>query len=164
MSWNDLSMRDRAAFIKVGVKNGLYSIQDIQKAYNKFAEGGFLNEEDDEEDDEKYYALHPELRGRLRTYPPKPNKEDVEKVIRRENKTKRELDLIQSSLNNSASTFSNVGEGYKKASNTQESEAKEKWNTYKKILFGIIDKSNQFLHCYCCCFMFPLHRDLLYLD
>lgn len=132
MSWNDLSMRDRAAFIKVGVKNGLYSIQDIQKAYNKFAEGGFLNEEDDEEDDEKYYALHPELRGRLRTYPPKPNKEDVEKVIRRENKTKRELDLIQSSLNNRDSTFSNVGEGYKKASNTQESEAKEKWNTYKK--------------------------------
>lgn len=63
MSWNDLSMRDRAAFIKVGVKNGLYSIQDIQKAYNKFAEGGFLNEEDDEE----YYKLHPELRGRLRT-------------------------------------------------------------------------------------------------
>lgn len=73
--WNDLSMKDKAAFIKVGVKNGLYSIDNIKAVYNKFSEGRFL----DKGDDEKFYASHSELRGRLRTYPPKPNKEDVKK-------------------------------------------------------------------------------------
>lgn len=73
--WNDLSMKDKASFIKVGVKNGLYSIDNIKAIYNKFSERGVL----DKGDDEKYYALYPELRGRLRTYPPKPNKEDIKK-------------------------------------------------------------------------------------
>ena len=52
--WNDLSMKDKAAFIKVGVKNGLYSIDNIKAVYNKFSEGGFL----DKGDDEKYYAYY----------------------------------------------------------------------------------------------------------
>lgn len=39
-NWNDLSMKERAAYIKAGVKNGLRSIDDIQKSYNDFANGG----------------------------------------------------------------------------------------------------------------------------
>lgn len=128
MSWNDLSMRDRAAFIKVGVKNGLYSIQDIQKAYNKFAEGGFLNEEDDEE----YYKLHPELRGRLRTPKPTPKKEDINKAKSRGEYISNQLNIVQNSLNRNADSFKDLGKGYKKAQDTQETNTKDKWNTYKK--------------------------------
>lgn len=39
--WNELSMKERAAFIKVGVSNGLKSIDDIQKSYREYAGGGY---------------------------------------------------------------------------------------------------------------------------
>lgn len=40
MSWNDLSMADRAKYIKLGVKNGITSLDNIRDAYNSYAEGG----------------------------------------------------------------------------------------------------------------------------
>ena len=45
--WKDLSMSERAAFIKLGVDNGVYDMSEIRQAYNKFAEGGGLNDGDD---------------------------------------------------------------------------------------------------------------------
>lgn len=39
-SWNDLSMREKADIIKVGVKHGLNRLDDIKSKYNEFAEGG----------------------------------------------------------------------------------------------------------------------------
>ena len=39
-NWDELSLRDKAEFIKVGVRNGLTSISDIKEQYNKFDEGG----------------------------------------------------------------------------------------------------------------------------
>lgn len=40
MSWNDLSMAERAAFIQLGVKNGVTSLSNIKDAYNSYANGG----------------------------------------------------------------------------------------------------------------------------
>lgn len=40
MSWNNLSMKDRASYIRIGVKNGIYNLNDIRALYNSFAEGG----------------------------------------------------------------------------------------------------------------------------
>ena len=40
--WEDLNMKQRAAFIKIGVKNGLYDLNRIKSIYNKYAEGGYL--------------------------------------------------------------------------------------------------------------------------
>lgn len=40
MSWNDLSMADRAAYIKLGVENGITDLNTIRNAYNEFAKGG----------------------------------------------------------------------------------------------------------------------------
>ena len=40
--WEDLNMKQRAAFIKIGVKNGLYDLNHIKSIYNKYAEGGDL--------------------------------------------------------------------------------------------------------------------------
>ena len=40
MSWNDLSMADRAAYIKLGVENGITDLNVIRGIYNKYANGG----------------------------------------------------------------------------------------------------------------------------
>ena len=40
MSWNNLSMADRAAYIKLGVENGITDLNTIRNAYNEFAKGG----------------------------------------------------------------------------------------------------------------------------
>lgn len=43
MSWNDLSMKDKASYIRMGVENGITDLDTIREVYNKFAEGGPLN-------------------------------------------------------------------------------------------------------------------------
>lgn len=42
MRWNDLSMTDRASYIKLGVQNGITDLNVIRDSYNKYAEGGNL--------------------------------------------------------------------------------------------------------------------------
>jgi hypothetical protein len=40
MNWSDLSMKDRASYIKLGIENGIYNLNSIRTIYNSFAEGG----------------------------------------------------------------------------------------------------------------------------
>lgn len=40
MNWSDLSMKDRASYIKLMVENGIYNLNSIRTIYNSFAEGG----------------------------------------------------------------------------------------------------------------------------
>lgn len=40
MSWNDLSMKDRASYIKLGIENGITDLDTIRGIYNKFVIGG----------------------------------------------------------------------------------------------------------------------------
>lgn len=49
MSWNDLSMKDKASYIRMGVENGITDLDTIREVYNKFAEGGNLNINDSPE-------------------------------------------------------------------------------------------------------------------
>lgn len=42
MSWNDLSMKDKASYIRMGVENGITDLDTIREVYNKFANGGPL--------------------------------------------------------------------------------------------------------------------------
>lgn len=76
--WNDLSMKERAALIKLGVESGVYDIDEIRNTYNSYAEGGpirsykdwssklssywgrDINGEDEDYDYEKYYNDNPE--------------------------------------------------------------------------------------------------------
>lgn len=46
MFWNKLSMNDKAKYIQLGVANGITSLDTIRKVYNKYAEGGELEEEE----------------------------------------------------------------------------------------------------------------------
>lgn len=45
MAWENLSMRDRATIIKLGVQSGLRDINSIKETYNKFADGGKVDKE-----------------------------------------------------------------------------------------------------------------------
>lgn len=40
MSWNNLSMKDKASYIRMGVENGITDLNTIREVYNKFANGG----------------------------------------------------------------------------------------------------------------------------
>lgn len=42
--WNELTMKERAALIKVGVANGFRNIDDIRDQYNSFADGGGIEQ------------------------------------------------------------------------------------------------------------------------
>lgn len=41
MSWNELSLKDKADYIKELVNNGIYNLSDIRNRYNIYAKGGY---------------------------------------------------------------------------------------------------------------------------
>ena len=41
MSWNELSLKDKADYIKESVNNGIYNLSDIRNIYNMYANGGY---------------------------------------------------------------------------------------------------------------------------
>lgn len=41
MSWNELSLKDKANYIKESVNNGIYNLSDIRNRYNMYANGGY---------------------------------------------------------------------------------------------------------------------------
>lgn len=41
MSWNELSLKDKADYIKESVNNGIYNLSDIRNKYNIYANGGY---------------------------------------------------------------------------------------------------------------------------
>lgn len=54
MSWDNLSMADRTAYIKLGLDNGIIDLGVIRSTYNKYAEGGETDSNSQLEED--YYA------------------------------------------------------------------------------------------------------------
>ena len=53
MTWNDLSIKEKADLMKVYIKNGISNLKIIQKHYNQFAEGGPLKS--DYDNPKQYY-------------------------------------------------------------------------------------------------------------
>lgn len=45
-AWENLSMRENAAMIKVAGSNGITNLQEIKDKYNEFAEGGKIRIKD----------------------------------------------------------------------------------------------------------------------
>lgn len=48
--WNNLSMADKAAMMEVAIRNGITALPEIRSAYNEFAKGGDIS-------DENYYEI-----------------------------------------------------------------------------------------------------------
>lgn len=46
-AWDSLSLVDKAEMIKVAIANDIITLPEIRQAYNKFAQGGGLNDDDD---------------------------------------------------------------------------------------------------------------------
>lgn len=44
--WNDLSMKDRARYIQMGISNGITDLSIIRDTYNRYAEGGIVHRYD----------------------------------------------------------------------------------------------------------------------
>lgn len=129
--WNELDISERVPFLKRAVKQGITDLQKIEETYNSFEEGGPV-------EDDKYYNLHPELRGRLRTAPPKQTPLSDEEVNRKNNKARREIEMVQSSLNEEAKVFKDLGKGYKKAIEDEKQDRKDKWYPYKLGLDAVV--------------------------
>lgn len=45
MKYSELSDKERYEIIKLGVQNGMTNLDDIEKAYNEYAKGGYVNDE-----------------------------------------------------------------------------------------------------------------------
>ena len=45
--WKDLTMKEKATFIKVAINNGITDLGSIRSKYNSFAEGGLFSELED---------------------------------------------------------------------------------------------------------------------
>lgn len=73
MKYTDLSDKERYEVIKLGVQNGMTNLNDIEKAYNEFANGGSLKQDDYynnvvlQKDDEQKQQIKEQLEER-RTY------------------------------------------------------------------------------------------------
>lgn len=47
MNWNELSMADRATYIKLGLDSGITDLGVIRSTYNKYATGGYTDSDED---------------------------------------------------------------------------------------------------------------------
>lgn len=65
MSWNKLSMRERADIMKLAIDNGIYDLDTIRGAYNEFASGGNIH-------------IKPSHRGRLTELKERTGKSEAE--------------------------------------------------------------------------------------
>ena len=46
--WNKLSMKDRANYIRLAVKNNIKNLDTIRNIYNQYATGGYKNDRGEE--------------------------------------------------------------------------------------------------------------------
>lgn len=65
MSWNELSMADKANVMKLAIESGIYDLDTIREEYNKFANGGSIH-------------IKPSHRGRLTELKKRTGKSEAE--------------------------------------------------------------------------------------
>ena len=41
--WNELSLREKSELMKLGIKNGIRSLNTIKDTYNKYGNGGYIS-------------------------------------------------------------------------------------------------------------------------
>lgn len=129
--WNKLSMKDRAEYIKLGVANGITSLDEIKDVYNKYADGGLKDSW------KPWYWSTPEYEtptlkealfkayddGRQgknilwkdRAYKVELNKEDAVEYQHHRNKSITDEDVVNSYIDNVLYTMENPNNtGYKR--------------------------------------------------
>lgn len=123
--WEELSMRERAAIIKVGVANGITNLKEIR---NKFEEGGPIEQQLREQyphyTDDQIQLL---IRSRQSD---KNLSEYKSKSTESSNKDySKDIELVMGALHDQANSLRGIN--INEASAKQEQEAKDKWAPYK---------------------------------
>lgn len=86
MSWNDLSMADRATYIKLMVENGIYDLSSIRTIYNSFAMGGPKSTKNTSVPERRSWETEEEYERRMSSYSMASAERSKEKIeeLRRE--------------------------------------------------------------------------------
>lgn len=135
MKWEDLTMREKAAMMKVAIRNGIYDLNTIR---HKFDEGGEINKKQEEytkfvsENIPGLTQKDIEIIRKSRTNTPSLNELSKGKTKSTKTNSNREVEIVMNALKSQANTFNNLGNNYRKAQNRQEESSKEEWKKYKK--------------------------------
>lgn len=160
MNWNNLSLQDRADYIKLGVQSGLRDIDSVKSLYNQYAKGGpvkvrgravphpkgmpneevrALQEAEDARVQERYNndkTFRDSYNNKYKSI--RRQDEQYSKILEVSNNrpldTEHIINLQDSISNNSKRVVQDLQKGYKKAVNNQIEDAKDNANNYKKIL------------------------------
>lgn len=126
--WEELSMRERAAIIKVGVANGITNLKDIKKQYHTFSEGGPIEQQLREQ-----YPHYTDAQIQLLIRSRQSDKnlsEYKSKSTESSNKDySKDIELVMGALHDQANSLRGIN--INEASAKQEQEAKDKWAPYK---------------------------------
>lgn len=124
MKWNELSMKEKAAMLKVAVSNGITNLSEIK---NKFEIGGPI-EQQLREQYPHYTDRQIQLLVRSRQAQQNLNKEKTEHSTSNKDYSK-DIGLVQQALQQQANSFKDID--IREAQEKQEQEAKDKWKDYK---------------------------------
>lgn len=126
--WEELSMRERAAMIKVAISNGVTNLKDIKKQYHMFSEGGPIEQQLREQ-----YPHYTDAQIQLLIRSRQSDKnlsEYKSKSTEASNKDySKDIELVMGALHDQANSLR--GMNVKEASARQEQEAKDRWAPYK---------------------------------
>lgn len=124
MKWSELSMKDKAAVMKVAINNGVIKLNDIK---NRFDEGGPIEQQLREQ-----YPNYTDAQIQLlvRSRQAKNNLKTHKETAQSSNKDySKDAELIMRALHDQANSLRDMN--VKEASVKQEQEAKDKWVPYK---------------------------------
>lgn len=126
--WDDLSMKEKSAYIKVAVTNGVTNMRDIRTYYNTFSEGGPIEQQLREQ-----YPPYTDAQIQLLIRSRQADKnlsEYKSKSTESSNKDySKDIELVTGALHNQANSLRDMN--INDASAKQEQQAKERWAPYK---------------------------------
>lgn len=125
--WDDLSMKEKSAYIKVAVTNGVTNMKDIRTYYNTFSEGGPIEQQLREQ-----YPNYTDTQIQLliKSRQAQDNLTKYKETTQPSNKNySKDVELVMGALHDQANSLRDMD--IKGASVKQEQEAKDKWAPYK---------------------------------
>lgn len=120
MKWSDLTMKEKAAIMKLAVDSGIYNLSTIK---NRFDGGGDLREQI-----KKEYPKYTEKQIDLLVRSRKSSPYKTNSILPSKDYSK-DVELIMGAMHDHVNSFKELQ--IKEASLKQEQEAKEKWAPYK---------------------------------
>lgn len=126
--WDDLSMKEKSAYIKVAVTNGVTNMKDIRTYYNTFNEGGPI-EQQLREQYPHYTDAQIQLLIRSRQADKNLNEYKSKSTESSNKDYSKDIELVMGALHGQANSLRDMN--INDASAKQEQQTKERWAPYK---------------------------------